>query len=116
MNISATSIRRVAVSSSLVVLAMTAWCVATASGLAESTMHVQLADLDLASPGGRQIAKDRLHQAAVTVCSGVSDQLDLARRDHVIACIDRLMPKASLALAQLVAQRESIQVAGRAGH
>ncbi len=109
MNINA--IRRLAVASSLVIFGMTAWCVATASGLETSSMHVQLMDLDLTTPGGRQIAYDRVHRAADTVCSRVSDHEDLGRQPHVVACIDRVMAKANLALEQLASRSESIQVA-----
>lgn len=111
MKISALSVRRLAVASSLVVLGITAWSCATASGLESSSMHVQFTDLDLTTSAGRQIANERLRKAAHTVCDRVSDHLDLGHDAHVAACVNRLMPKANVALAQVVARSESIQVA-----
>jgi UrcA family protein len=111
MNINAFSVRRFAVASSLVILGITGWSAATASGLETSSMHVQLSDLDLTTPDGRQVAYGRLHEAARKVCSRVSDQEDLGHQANFLKCVDRLMPKDDLALEQLVARSGTVQVA-----
>jgi UrcA family protein len=112
MNINALLIRRLAVVSSLAVLGMTTWGVVTAGGLQSSSIQVQLADLDLSTPAGRQSAHDRVRQAARTACYRVSDVDDLGRSIHIAACTDRLMAKANVTIGQLASQSESIKVAG----
>jgi UrcA family protein len=114
MNINAPSIRRIAAVSSLVVFSMTAYHSVPAVARDSGSIHIQLADLDLSTPVGRQTAYDRLHQAARIVCSRASDPLDLGRQIHTAACIDRTMAKAAASLAQLVERSEAIQVANRA--
>ena len=111
MNINALSIRRLAAVSSLVVLGMTTWGVASAGGVQSSSIQVQLADLDLSTPAGRQSAYDRVRQAARTACYRVSDVDDLGRSIHIAACTERLMAKANETLGQLASPNESIKVA-----
>jgi UrcA family protein len=111
MNINALSIGRVVVVSTLLAFGVTAWSVASATGLASSSMRVQLKDLDLSTPGGRQIANDRLRQAARAVCYRVSDPEDLGRDIHIAACVDRVMAQANITVQQLASRSESIQVA-----
>jgi UrcA family protein len=114
MNINAPSIRRLAAVSSLVVFSMMAFHSVPAVARDSGSIHVQLADLDLRTSGGRQTAYDRLHQAARIVCWRASDPLDLGRQIHTAACIDRTMAKATASLAQLVERSEAIQVANSA--
>src|SRR6266404_2127557 len=110
MNINAPSNRRIAAASSLVIFSIIAWDSVPAVARDSGSIHVQLADLDLRTSVGRQTAYDRLHQAARTVCSRASDELDLGRQIHTAACIDRTMAKATESLAQLVERSEPIQV------
>jgi UrcA family protein len=112
MNINALSIRRLAVVSSLAVLGMTAAGVVSAGGIQSSSIQVQLADLDLSTPAGRQSAYERVRQAARNACYRVSDVDDVGRSIHIAACTDRLMAKANVTLGQLASQSESIKVAG----
>ena len=91
MNIGALSIRRIAAVWSVLALGTVAWDSATAAEPQASSIHVRLADLDLATPGGRQAAHDRLNEAARTVCIRVSEPEDLGRDIHIAACIDHLM-------------------------
>jgi len=111
MNINARSIRRLAMVSSLLVIGVTAGTVVSAAEPAGSTLRVQLADLDLSTPGGRDSAYERLHRAARAVCHRASEAEDLGRQIHVAACIDRLMAQASATVQQLASRGQMIQVA-----
>lgn len=111
MNVNALSIGRVAVVSTLLTFGAIVWSVASADGLASSSMRVQLTDLDLTTPRGRQIADNRVRQAARAVCYRVSETEDLGRSVHIAACIDRVIAQANITMQQLASQTESIQVA-----
>jgi UrcA family protein len=98
MNISAVSIRRLAAVCSVLALGTVAWNSATAAEPQGSAIHVRLADLDLATAGGRQAAYDRLHAAARTVCFRVSQPEDVGRDIHIAACVDRVMAQMDVTL------------------
>jgi len=114
MNNSALSIRRLAAVCSVLAFGMVAWNSATAAEPQASSIHVRLADLDLATPAGRQAAYDRLHQAARTVCFRVSQPEDVGREIHIAACTDRVMAQMVVTL-QAPSKTEALQAATAAG-
>jgi UrcA family protein len=111
MNTSALSHCRLAVASSLALFVIAGCQGLPAVARDPGTIHVQLGDLDLATPAGRKTAYERVHQAARTVCSRVSDSLDLGRQPHTVACIARTNAMASV--EQLALQRRALQFANR---
>jgi UrcA family protein len=111
MNTGALSRRRLAVASSLALFVIAGCQGLPAVARDPVTLHVQLGDLDLATPVGRKTAYERVHKAARTVCSRASDPLDLGRQPHTVACIARTMEKAMASVEQLALQRQAIQFA-----
>ena len=61
---------------------------APANPLRSRSMTVSLAGLDLATPSGAQVARERIHQAARRLCAEVGDSFDLGRPQHFVACVD----------------------------
>jgi len=49
---------------------------------------VSLADLDLSTPDGTRVARERLHAMAQRICAGRADILELSSRPHVLACVE----------------------------
>jgi UrcA family protein len=111
MNTSARSILRLSMVSTLLALGMTAWSGATAAEPEARSIHVRLSDLDLTTTDGRQVAYDRLRDAARTVCIRVSDAEDVGNSIHIAACMDRVMAKTGAVLVQQVPRSEPVQVA-----
>ena len=58
------------------------------------TSKVSLSDLDLATPEGARVARERLHREARHLCSQVADELDLSRQPNFVACVDEALTKA----------------------
>ena len=114
MNISALSIRRVAAVYSVLAFGTVAWNSATAAEPQVSSIHVRLADLDLATPGGRQAAHERVHEAARTVCFRVSQPEDVGRDIHIAACVDRVMAQMNATLRP-DSSSAALQAASRPG-
>jgi len=112
MNVKQLSFRGLAVVSSLVIVGIAASSAASAAEPQTTSIHVQLGDLNLATPSGRQTAYERVHRAARAVCHRVSDADDLGQGIHVGECIKRTLAQANVSLAQLVARSEAIQLAG----
>jgi len=100
MNVSALSIRHLAAVWSVLAFGAVAWNSAAAAEPQASSIHVRLADLDLATPAGRQAAYDRVYEAARTVCFRVSHSEDVARQAHIVTCTDRVMAQMNVTLQQ----------------
>jgi UrcA family protein len=64
----------------------------TSSG--SKSAKVSLADLNLSTPEGMAIARDRLHQTARVVCDRVADSLDLSRQPNFVKCVDETVANA----------------------
>jgi UrcA family protein len=58
------------------------------------TSKVSLSDLDLATPEGARVARERLHREARRLCNQVADELDLSRQPNFVACVDETLAKA----------------------
>jgi UrcA family protein len=58
------------------------------------TSKVSLIGLDLSTPEGARVARERLHQEARRLCNQVSDELDLSRQPNFVACVDETLAKA----------------------
>jgi UrcA family protein len=58
------------------------------------TSKVSLSDLNLATPEGARVARERLHREARRLCSQVADELDLSRQPNFVACVDEALTKA----------------------
>jgi UrcA family protein len=50
--------------------------------------QVSLAGLDLSTPEGMTIARERLRGTAVRLCTQVADELDLSRHANFLKCVD----------------------------
>jgi UrcA family protein len=55
---------------------------------------VSVADLDLSTEAGRQVARQRLHNTARLLCRGVTDPWSLSHHDDYVACVDGAMASA----------------------
>ena len=49
---------------------------------------VSIAGLDLSTPQGARIARERLRQTARKLCAQVADELDLSHHANYLACVD----------------------------
>ena len=58
------------------------------------TSKVSLSDLNLATPEGARIARERLDREARRLCNQVADELDLSRQSNFVACVDEALAKA----------------------
>ena len=58
------------------------------------TSKVSLIDLDLTTPEGAGVARERLHQEARRLCNQVADELDLSRQHNFVACVDETLANA----------------------
>jgi len=58
------------------------------------TSRVLLSDLDLATPEGVRVARERLHREARRLCNQVADERDLSRQLNFVACVDETLAKA----------------------
>ena len=103
MNTQTFSIRLARFQAALRTMGLIALCVAApiaaiaqqSSVAAEtSSAKVSLAGLDLSTPEGLGIARDRLHDAARLLCSRVADSRDLGHQPHFVACVDEAMAAA----------------------
>jgi UrcA family protein len=73
---------------------------------------VSLADIDLSTTEGQRAARERLHQAARSLCTQVGDELDLSYHANYLACIDAAMAKAEPRL-QAMASRSGADLSAR---
>lgn len=56
--------------------------------------RVALADLDLSTPEGARVARDRLYEAARQLCTQLAESRDVGRSWHLRACIDASLASA----------------------
>ncbi len=63
--------------------------------------NVSLAGLDLTQPEGLQIARARIRQQAVKLCTSLRDPLSLSHHEAFLECVDHVMGAAEPTLAQL---------------
>jgi UrcA family protein len=75
------------------------------------TAQVKIADLDLSTAEGQQVAQARLHEVARTLCNRVSDSLDLSHQANYIKCVDSSVAKANQRLQALVNQQSATRMA-----
>ena len=66
----------------------------TRSAADSLTSKVSLSDLNLATPEGARVARERLHREARRLCSQVADELDLSHQPNFVACVDEALTKA----------------------
>ena len=65
------------------------------TGASETHMaRVALADLDLSTPEGARVARDRLQEAARRLCAQLAESRDVGRSWHLRACIDATLASA----------------------
>jgi UrcA family protein len=69
------------------------------SALYSRTSKVSLSDLDLTTPEGARVARERLHTEARRLCGQVADNLDLSRQHNFVACVEETLGKALQQLA-----------------
>jgi len=66
-----------------------------ATGASETRMaQVALADLDLSTPEGARVARDRLQEAARRLCAQLAESRDVGRSWHLRVCIDATLASA----------------------
>jgi len=63
------------------------------------TSKVSLTDLDLTTPEGARVARERLHQEARRLCLQVADSEDLSHQTDFVACVYDTLAKAMRQLA-----------------
>lgn len=80
-------------------------------GNSVASKKVSVSDLDLATAEGRQVAQERLHQLARTVCSQVIDPTDMSHHTNYLACMDATLAKADVSLQALVKKQSNEQFA-----
>jgi UrcA family protein len=73
--------------------------------------HVTLNDLDLSTAVGQLTALERLHQVARSLCSQLSDNLDLSKQSNYVACVDSATAKAAQNLQAMVSRKGSVLLA-----
>ena len=56
--------------------------------------NVSLTDLNLSTPEGIRLARDRLRVTARRLCAAVADDLDLAHQPNFVACVDETLAAA----------------------
>jgi UrcA family protein len=81
------------------------------TGYNTRTKTVTFADLDLSTVQGQQIAKERVHQMARTLCSQVADPTDMSRAYNYVACINAAQAKAGVSLQALIEKQSTAQLA-----
>jgi UrcA family protein len=71
-------------------------------GPSSLTKTVSLQDLDLLTVQGQQVARERVHQLARTLCDRVVDPTDLSHHANYLACVDATVAKAGVSLQALI--------------
>jgi UrcA family protein len=56
--------------------------------VSSATVKLSLSGLDLSTPEGMSTARERVHQAARSLCGEVADDLDLSHRENFLKCVD----------------------------
>jgi UrcA family protein len=81
------------------------------AGYNTRTKTVTLSDLDLSTAQGQQIAKERVHQMARTLCSQVADPTDMSHVYNYVACINAAVARADVSLQALIKKESAAQFA-----
>ena len=81
------------------------------AGYNTRTKTVTFSDLDLSTAQGQQIAKERVHQMARTLCSQVADPSDMSHEYNYVACINAAVAKAGVSLQARIKKESAAQVA-----
>ena len=63
--------------------------------------RVSLAGLDLSTPEGSHVARERLRRAVVRLCGQVADELDLSLQSNFVACVDETLAAALRQAAEI---------------
>jgi len=80
-------------------------------GPSSLTKTVSFQDLDLSTVQGQQVARERLHQLAGTLCDRVADPTDLSHHTNYLACVDASVAKAGVRLQALINKQSTAQFA-----
>jgi UrcA family protein len=72
---------------------------------------VSFKGLDLATVQGQQIAQERVHQLARTLCERVADPTDMSHHANYLACVDATVAKAGASLQALINNQSTAQFA-----
>lgn len=75
------------------------------------TQQVKVADLDLSTADGQELAQARLQNVARTLCNRVADELDLSHHANYLKCVDSTVAKANQRLQALVNQQSAARMA-----
>jgi UrcA family protein len=91
------------------------FCGATAmadqAGYRTRSKTVSFSDLDLSTVQGQEIARERVHRLARTLCAQVADPTDMSHQSNYVACIDATEAKAGGSLQALVKKQSTAQFA-----
>jgi UrcA family protein len=75
---------------------------------------VSLTDLDLSTPDGAHAAHERLYEVARTLCSQLTDELDLSHHANYLTCVNDAMARSLPTIEQLA--QKNAPVRGVAGN
>jgi UrcA family protein len=64
------------------------------SSAGSRSLRISVADLDLSTPAGTQVARDRIHAAARRLCSQLGNMDDLGHQPQFVACVERTTAEA----------------------
>jgi UrcA family protein len=81
------------------------------AGLGTRSKTVSFNDLDLSTVQGQQIAQERVHQMARTLCDQVSDPTDMSHQTNYVACVDAAVAKAGVGLQALISKHSTAKFA-----
>jgi UrcA family protein len=76
-----------------------------------ASKNVSFSDLNLATAEGQQVAQERVHRLARTLCSQVADPTDMSHHANYLACMDAALAKAGNNLQALVKKQSTAQFA-----
>jgi UrcA family protein len=60
----------------------------TSTGAVSRVAEVSLTDLDLSTPEGMRLARDRVHRMALRVCAEAADNRDLSSQPNFAVCVE----------------------------
>jgi UrcA family protein len=81
------------------------------AGFSTRSKTMSFSDLDLSTVQGQQIAQERVHQLARTLCAQVADPTDMSHQYNYVACIDATVAKAGVSLQALVNSHSTVKFA-----
>ena len=101
--------------------ALLALCVLTSPAATADTTpitrstNVSLTDLNLSTPEGIRLARDRLRVTARRLCAAVADDLDLAHQPNFVACVDETLAAALRKVTETSASKPTAKAAQTPG-